>query len=88
MALEAASVHDDMVDHPNHYQSDSGLEVIDVIDAFTENLTGSQAFDTGNIIKYVCRWHEKNGVEDLKKARWYLDHLIKSVSEDLTDSNI
>lgn len=56
------------VNHPNHYQSETGLEVIDVIDAFTDGLDGVEAFNTGNIIKYVCRWKKKNGIEDLEKA--------------------
>lgn len=66
----------DPVSHPNHYQSKSGLEVIDVIKAFTENMTGMEAYYTGNILKYMCRWKKKNGLEDLKKARQYLDWLI------------
>ena len=74
----------EMVNHPNHYQSEAGLEVIDVIEAFTSKLTGVEAFDTGNIIKYVCRWPEKNGLEDLKKARWYLSHLINHIEKEKT----
>lgn len=67
----------EMVNHPDHYQSYKGLEVIDVIEAFTENLTGVEAFDTGNIIKYICRWKKKSKpVEDLKKVVWYTQHLI------------
>lgn len=62
--------------NPQHYKSSSGLETIEVIDAFTEDLTGSEAVCTANILKYVCRWKKKNGVEDLKKARWYINHLI------------
>lgn len=73
--------HNSTVDHPNHYQSESGLEVIDVIDAFTDGLDGVEAFDTGNIIKYICRWKKKNGIEDLEKAKWYLENLIKEVKE-------
>lgn len=69
----------DMVNHPSHYQGNNGMEVIDVIDNFTQDLKGVEAFDTGNIIKYVCRWKSKNGVEDLKKAKWYLEHLIKHI---------
>ena len=69
------------VNHPNHYQSETGLEVIDVIDAFTDGLDGVEAFDTGNIIKYICRWKKKNGIEDLEKAKWYLENLIKEVKE-------
>lgn len=70
---------DKMVHHPSHYQSETGLEVIDVLEAFTIDLTGIEAFDTGNIIKYVCRWKKKNGVQDLEKAKWYLDHLIDHI---------
>lgn len=67
---------DVMVSHPPHYQSKSGLEVIEVIEAFTENLKGIEATDTGNIIKYICRWKEKNGIQDLEKVMWYTQHLI------------
>ena len=72
---------EDLVDHPQHYQSETGLEVIDVIDTFTDGLDGVEAFDTGNIIKYICRWKKKNGIEDLEKAKWYLENLIKEVKE-------
>lgn len=64
------------VDHPNHYQSESGLEVIDVIKAFTSELSGEEAFCVGNAIKYICRYSKKNGVEDLEKAKWYIDRAI------------
>lgn len=67
---------DKMVSHPSHYQSKSGLEVIDVIAAFTEGLEGIEAVDTGNAIKYICRWKDKNGIQDLEKAMWYIQHLI------------
>ena len=66
----------DMVNHPKHYKAKNGMETIDVIDAFTEGLEDYEAVYTANILKYTCRWKEKNGVEDLKKARWYLDRLI------------
>lgn len=64
------------VDHPNHYQSESGLEVIDVIKAFTSELSGEEAFCIGNAIKYICRYSKKNGTEDLEKAKWYIDRVI------------
>ena len=69
----------DVVNHPKHYKSSTGLEVIDIIEAFTEDLKGVEAADTANIIKYICRWNRKNGLEDLEKARWYLNHLIERV---------
>ena len=74
--------NDAMVTHPSHYQSKPGLEVIDVIEAFTDGLVGIEATDTGNVIKYICRWNHKNGLQDLKKCRWYLDHLIKHVENN------
>lgn len=67
----------DPVNHPNHYQSESGLEVIEVIRAFTEDCQGVEGYYTGNAIKYICRWKKKNGLEDLKKARVYLNWLIE-----------
>lgn len=67
---------DQMVSHPQHYQSKSGMEVIDVIEAFTADLKGIEATDTGNIIKYACRWSRKNGIQDLRKIIWYATHLI------------
>lgn len=71
----------DIVNHPSHYISETGLETIDVIEAFTANLKGIEATDTGNIIKYICRWKSKNGLQDLKKAQWYLNHLIDHVEK-------
>lgn len=73
-----------MVDHPDHYQSTAGLEVIDAIEAFTHDLYGIEAFDTGNVIKYICRWKKKNGIQDLKKAMWYLQHLIEHIEKERT----
>lgn len=73
--------NDKMVNHPPHYQSETGLETIQVIEAFTFDLTGIEAVDTGNVLKYMCRWKGKNGLQDLEKARWYLNHLIDHVSK-------
>ena len=67
----------DYVNHPSHYQTESGIEVIDVIDAFTKELNGVVAFDIGNAIKYILRWKNKGGVEDLRKAVWYISHAIE-----------
>lgn len=79
--LSFADVPGDPVNHPNHYKTPSGLEAIDVIEAFTEGLTGYEAVETGNVLKYICRWKKKNGLQDLKKARWYLNRLIDNVEK-------
>ena len=58
------------VNHPAHYQA-GGLEAIDVIEAF------GLGFSLGNAAKYILRAGRKgDAVEDLKKARWYLDREI------------
>ena len=51
----------DNVNHPQHYQSKNGLEVIDVIEAFTDDLKGVEAIYSANALKYLCRW---------KKEKW------------------
>ena len=71
----------DMVNHPSHYQSKNGLEAIDVIEAFTSDLEGIEAVDTANAIKYLLRWKNKNGIEDLKKAIWYLNDEIQRIEK-------
>lgn len=73
---------DIMVTKPPHYQSKNGLEVIDVIETFTEDLTGYEAVETGNILKYICRWKKKNGLQDLNKAKWYLERLINNLEKE------
>ncbi len=58
------------VDHPPHYTR-GGLETIDAIEAWQLN------FHLGNAVKYISRaGHKGDAVEDLKKARWYLDREI------------
>lgn len=68
----------DNVNHPSHYQSGK-FEVIDIIEEFTKDYSGAEAFAMGNVIKYVLRSGKKNGIEDLKKAQWYLNYLIKDM---------
>lgn len=74
----APEIENDNVNHPGHYTA-GGVECIDAIEAATVNLTGIEAVCTGNVIKYSWRWKLKNGVEDLKKAAWYLHKLIKKL---------
>ena len=63
-----------MVDHPPHYNTAS-IETIDIIGSVTGD--GFEFYLQGNIMKYLCRYPYKNGVEDLEKARWYLNKLIE-----------
>ena len=66
---------DDLVNSPSHYAS-GGLECIDAIEA-SMSAEEFQGYCKGNLIKYVWRYRDKGGVQDLQKANWYLDRLIK-----------
>lgn len=69
----------DLVNHPSHYTS-GGIECIDAIEAALSSQTDpTNAFLTGQAIKYLWRWPLKGGLEDLRKAKWYLDRLIGKV---------
>lgn len=64
------------VNHPTHYNQGK-VECIDAIESATIGKTGIEAFCVGNIIKYLFRYENKNGLEDVKKSRFYLDKLIE-----------
>ena len=70
----------DNVNHPSHY-TQSKIECIDAIDCATSNLNGFEGFCIGNALKYIWRWKHKNGIEDLKKAQWYLNKIINSITQ-------
>ena len=77
---ECCDKESDMVNHPSHY-TQGGIECIDALKAATVSKTGIEAVCTANAIKYLWRYEEKNGIEDVKKARWYIDRLIKELEE-------
>lgn len=73
-----------MVNHPVHYQfgENNEYEAIKVIDAW------ELGFSLGNTVKYISRAGKKNPdkeLEDLKKAKWYLDHHIKNLESKLNN---
>lgn len=77
-----------VVDKPKHYMlfEDQGIEVRDVIEKlvckFSPQESGMFIADYVQMMQYLMRFMDKNGVEDLKKARWYLDKLIDSYDSD------
>lgn len=73
---ERALLANDPVNHPSHY-CQGGIECIEALKAATTELEGIEAVCTANAIKYLWRQKHKNKVQDLKKARWYIDYLIK-----------
>lgn len=70
----------DNVNSPSHYNY-GDIEVIDFIEQVTKHYNPNVAYHIGNAIKYIARAPFKNGVEDLKKAVWYLDRAIKKWEE-------
>lgn len=69
----------DKINHPEHYTA-GAIECIEALKAATQGLEGIEAVCTANAIKYLWRWKRKNGAEDLRKAKWYIDRLIREVS--------
>lgn len=72
----------DNINRPSHYQGKYGLESIKVIDNFIGGLEGKAAWSWGNAIKYLTRFQNKNGLEDVKKARKNLDWLIEEMEKN------
>lgn len=66
----------DVVNHPPHYELPNGIECFDVIVA-TQGIEEAKAFAIGNAVKYLFRHKQKNGLEDIKKAVWYLNKYIE-----------
>lgn len=61
--------------NPNHYKQ-GNIEVIDFI------LDQKLSYLEGNVIKYISRYKNKNGLEDLKKAQWYLNKAIEGYENE------
>ena len=76
---EQSETEHDAVQHPKHYCK-GGIECLDVIKAVLGDKY--EGFLAGNVIKYIFRYRDKNGVEDCKKAAFYLEKLIQEVSEN------
>ena len=70
----------DMVNHPQHY-TQGGIECIDALKAATVGKRGIEAVCVANVIKYLWRYEEKNGIEDVRKAKWYIERLLKELEE-------
>ncbi|AVU91343.1 DUF3310 domain-containing protein [Listeria monocytogenes] len=70
--------NNDNVNNPSHYTS-GGIETLDYIKAKVKDYP---SYVAGNILKYVSRYEHKNGIEDLKKAQFYLNDLIEWMESD------
>jgi len=84
-------VHDP-VEKPQHYMlfDEKGIEVRDVIEKLVVKMDDANLVyrpmataDYTQMMQYLMRFMDKNGVEDLKKARWYLDKLIEAYESDV-----
>ena len=79
----------DVISKPKHYMlfEDKGIEVRDVLEKLCDKLQNTLPYPSNSslfesdyvqLMQYLMRFMDKNGVEDLKKARWYLDKMIES----------
>lgn len=74
----------DVVTRPKHYAL-GGIECIEAMEAATANATDlspMRGYLWMNAFKYLWRWPYKNGLEDLKKCRWYIDRLITQLESE------
>lgn len=76
----------DNINHPKHYNNSQAkcecgrrIECIDI--------TRHMNFNLGNAMKYIWRFQDKNGLEDLKKAQWYLNDAIKNMEDEIKKIN-
>ena len=64
----------DVIKKPKHYAK----HIIEPIDFITKN---KLSFCEGNVVKYICRWRDKGGIESLKKAKQYIDFIIEKETQ-------
>tara|TARA_R100001594_G_scaffold150465_1_gene211777 strand:+ start:1004 stop:1297 length:294 start_codon:yes stop_codon:yes gene_type:complete len=72
---------EDIVNNPSHYNQNT-METIDVLENSMPRVHFF-GYLRGNILKYMLRYEYKGGIEDLKKAQWYLDRLITTFKKPL-----
>lgn len=78
---EVEKVRQDMVNHPNHY-TQGKVECIDALESATIGKSGIEAVCVANVIKYLWRYEQKNGLEDVKKAQFYLNRLVATLENN------
>ena len=79
-AWEPKKPEPDNINHPAHYEGNTSLECIDVMEiAFGAEAVGN--FCLCNAFKYLWRYKHKGGNEDVKKAEWYLNHFESIMGE-------
>lgn len=71
--------------NPDHYRTGK-VECIDAIEAATIGKSGIEAVCTANVIKYLYRYEAKNGLQDVLKAKWYMDKLVDVLTQQRADS--
>ena len=66
--------------HPDHYKNGK-VECIDAMESAVVNKKSDEAIYVSNVIKYLWRYENKNGIEDVKKAKWYLERLLTNMEK-------
>lgn len=81
MSYGFMGIKQDNVNHPSHY-TQGKVECLDALESATIGKSGIEAVCVANIIKYLWRYEEKNGLEDIKKAQFYLNRLIATLENN------
>jgi hypothetical protein len=81
------TVKPDMVNRPPHY-TQGGIECIQAIRSAVEGRDGYEGYLTGQVMKYIWRYPFKGRLEDLEKARCYLDRLIQKLTIEEIDGHV
>lgn len=79
--LNYQNAEKDNVNHPSHY-TQGKVECIDALESATIGKSGIEAVCVANVIKYLWRYEEKNGAEDVKKAKFYLNRLLDTLENN------
>lgn len=76
----------DNVNKPVHY-TQGRIECIDALEALVADKSPEEAILVANIVKYVWRYKRKDGMQDLNKARWYLERLMERVALEAEEAH-
>lgn len=68
--------------NPDHYKQ-AGIECLDAMAAAVSGKSGIEAICVSNVIKYLWRYEMKNGLEDVRKAQWYINRLVEEMDKPI-----
>ena len=77
----------DNVNHPAHYEASTSIECIEAMELIFD-WYDVQTFCLCNAFKYIWRYKQKNGLEDLDKAQWYINHAVQLYTDNGVEKDL